>query len=402
MKVLFLLNGLTHYFNTLLNKLNEYEQLDIIVVTPKTAEETVGKGVYQTMGGINFRSYRIKEINRFYGKRFFDDFEKIINDENPDAIIFIWPYILELVFNPILLIKIKRRKVKILFKDIPFQLQPFKNAIRFKSFPFIDEDLTLHGISFKDKINNFFVALLRRYYYSFIDLNLLYIEEGIRQLEGYGVPIQKIAITLNSPDTDQLIEAKKKSITLENILPKNPYRIIHVGRLVKWKKVDLLITAIAKLSKSFDEIELIIIGNGPELNNLKILAKELNVEDKIIFVGAIYDPVLLGQYYQISAIYVLAGMGGLSINEAMVFEKPIICSVCDGTEKHLVRDGYNGYFFIDGDLNSLIEKLVLLLSNQKLIEEFGKNSFKIIQNEINVNKVVQKYLNALSSLNNNL
>lgn len=400
MKVLFLLNGLTHYFNSVLNQLNNKEEIEIIVVSPSTAQETVGKGVYQTTIGINFKIYQCKEVNRFYRKKFFNSFEQILDTEKPEVIVFIWPYILEMVFNPILLLKIKRKKIKIIFKDIPFQLQPFNDAIKLRSFPFIDENQTLKGVSLIEKINNLVVAILRRYYYSFIDLNLLYIEDGMERLISYGVPSRKIAITLNSPDTNQLIEAKKKSILLEEILPENPFRIIHVGRLVKWKRVDLLIEAIAKLISLFNRIELVVIGGGPELNNLKTLAKKLNVEDRIIFVGSVYDPVLLGQYFYSSSIYVLAGMGGLSINEAMVFEKPIICSICDGTERTLVKEGYNGYFFDNGDLNSLIEKIILLLSDKKLIEKFGKNSFQIIQDKVNINTVVQNYYKAFLSINN--
>lgn len=94
-------------------------------------------------------------------------------------------------------------------------------------------------------------------------------------------------------------------------------------------------------------------------------------------------------------------MGGLSINEAMVFEKPIICSICDGTEKVLVRDGYNGYLFENGNLESLIEKLTLLLSDENKIQIFGKNSLNIIQNEINIDTVVSGYLKAFNYVTNN-
>ena len=188
---------------------------------------------------------------------------------------------------------------------------------------------------------------------------------------------------------------------------KNPFfrvtntRIIHVGRLVKWKRVDLLIHTVARLSVKFPEIELIIIGDGPELNNLKKLSLELKIEKRIIFVGSVYDPVMLGRYYKCSTVYVLGGMGGLSINEAMVFEKPIICSICDGTERNLVRNGYNGYLFENGNLEDLIEKLTLLLSDEDKIKAFGKNSLNIIQSKININTVVSGYLKAFNSVMNN-
>ena len=91
-------------------------------------------------------------------------------------------------------------------------------------------------------------------------------------------------------------------------------------------------------------------------------------------------------------------MGGLSINEAMAFGKPILCSICDGTEKKLVRDGYNGYIFENGNLESLKSKLVKLISEDDKIIAFGKNSESIIRNEINLQTVISGYLSAFEYL----
>jgi len=398
MKILLLLNGLTHYFNSVINRINKSGIVEIVVIAPENSNNSVGKGVFLTQQGIEFKVYFKKELKRFYGKFFFENFWDVVENEKPDAIVFIWPYILELVFNPFLLIKLKKGKIKIVFKEIPFQLQSFYDALTFKPFQITDENFVQHGISLKEKIINFFLALIRKYYYSIIDLNLHYIEDGYSVLKTYGVSRDKIAVTFNSPDTDKLIEAKNESFKLDRILYDNPFRLIHVGRLVKWKRVDLVIQAVAELSHNYDKIELIVIGDGPETQNLKNIARDLRVENRINFVGAIYDPVLLGRYFNSSAIYVLGGMGGLSINEAMVFEKPIICSLCDGTEKVLVKDGFNGYLFENGNLKSLTQKLTLLLSDEKKIHEFGKNSLNIILNEINIHTVVSNYLRAFSKL----
>jgi glycosyltransferase involved in cell wall biosynthesis len=396
MKILLLSNGLTHYFNSILNRINSSEDFEVIVLIPDKVNASTGKGVYHTEKGIEFKVYALKEEKRFYGKTFFEGFKKILESEKPNAVVFIWPYILELVFNRSLLNYLRNKNMKILFKEIPFQVQLFNDALLFRDSNFIDENLNISKNSILEKINNFFVALLRKYYYSFIDLNLHYIEDGYSILSTYNVPPKNICITYNSPDTDLLFSVKEKVKSEAPVLPYNKYRIIHVGRLVKWKRVDLLIHSVARLLVNFPEIELIIIGDGPELNNLKKLSLELKIEKRIIFVGSVYDPVNLGRYYNCSAVYVLGGMGGLSINEAMVFEKPIICSICDGTEKILVRNGYNGYLFENGNLENLIEKITLLLSDEDKVRTFGKNSLNIIQNKININTVVAGYLKAFN------
>ena len=223
MKVVFLLNGLTHYFNSVLNRINNTEDFEVIVLIPEKVTASTGKGVYHTEEGIEFKVYALKEEKRFYGKVFFNGFKNIVESEKPNAVVFIWPYILELVFNRSLLNYLRSQNIKILFKEIPFQVQLFNDALLFRDSNFIDENLDISRNSFVGKMNNFFVALLRKYYYSFIDLNLHYIEDGYSILSSYNVPPQKICITYNSPDTDLLFTVKEKVDNEESILPCNKY-----------------------------------------------------------------------------------------------------------------------------------------------------------------------------------
>ena len=87
-------------------------------------------------------------------------------------------------------------------------------------------------------------------------------------------------------------------------------------------------------------------------------------------------------------------MGGLSINDAMCFAKPVVCSVADGTEKRLVREGFNGHYFTNGDADSLTDRLDSLLSDPVRLRTFGDNSLKIIQEEINIHTVLREYVRA--------
>lgn len=111
------------------------------------------------------------------------------------------------------------------------------------------------------------------------------------------------------------------------------------------ERVDLLIDAFPKVIANHPDAELVIVGDGPELDNLKKQAAERNLTDRIRFIGAVYNPKELGAYMNESTVYVLAGMGGLSINDAMTYGLPVVCSVCDSTERDLVTDGVNGLFF---------------------------------------------------------
>ncbi len=397
MKVLFTFGGLPHYYNAILNKLNNEQNIDVHVVVPKTNFNTIGKGVYQTHEGINFKLHILEEYKPYYGKSFFKDFGKLIKREKPDIIITIWPYILGFVFYPHLLLTLKYLGIKLILKEIPFQVPKYNEAKKYyRSGKLLDENLVdqLHGTSSIGFFKYDFLTFIRKIYYNMTDAHVNYVEDAYDILGSYGVKKNKIFLIYNSPNTNELLKIKNEINSLPSILPKNNFRLIHVGRLVKWKKVDLLINAFSKIKKQIPQAELIIIGNGPEEVNLKEQVNKFQLVDSIKFIGGIYDSKMLGQYLSASSIYVLAGMGGLSINEAMCFDKPIICSVCDGTEKKLVKENFNGKFFEENNSTDLADKIVQLFSNQLLLKQMGKNSGKIISEEINVQTVINGYLKA--------
>ena len=87
-------------------------------------------------------------------------------------------------------------------------------------------------------------------------------------------------------------------------------------------------------------------------------------------------------------------MGGLSINEAMCFSKPVVCSVADGTEKRLVREGYNGHYFESGSLESLQKVIEQLFAHPENVTLMGQRSREIIEKEINIHSVLGNYMEA--------
>ena len=77
--------------------------------------------------------------------------------------------------------------------------------------------------------------------------------------------------------------------------------------------------------KNIDEnIELIIVGDGPYKSELIKLKKHLNVKN-INFVGSQFDNIDF--YWRSADLFVLPGLGGLAISEAMCYSLPILCSI---------------------------------------------------------------------------
>jgi len=366
-----------------------------LVILPRSKEYFREQHVKVSEEG-DFRRVYVEKKKAYYGKNVLVGFRDAIKEINPDVVIYVWPYFLELVFNPSLRRFLKSRNISIGIKEIPFFLPAYDEsqaAFRRKAVQSM-----LHEKILNSKVNFYIQKKLRKILYSkIVDFALNYIEAGKEIIGSYGLPQNKIFTTYNSDNTDSMMAAVAEA-QKRHTITKKPYKLIHIGRLVPWKRVDLLILACAKLKETFPDIEVDIIGNGPELENLKNLAKARGVSDKIHFVGAIYDNVEKAKYFLESSIYVLAGMGGLSINEAMAYGLPVVCSVCDGTEHHLVFEGQNGHFFKPDNLDSLVKTLSKMLSNPDNLLKMGKKSLDIIKNDINEHIVVQAYLKAFQEI----
>lgn len=395
MKILYTFGGIPPYFDAQLNKLVQ-KGVDTVVVIPKKKSPVLGKGVKVIdSGNTTYKTIHTDEKISLFGKSYFPHLHNIIRTEKPDILVAVWPFFLQFFFHPSLRKALKATHTKFVIREIPFRVPPYGKIFSFfREQRFFDEDMKPLSKSITSMVKQWVIMQIRRYCYMRADGALAYASLGKEVLPTYGIAPDKVFVTYNSNNTDAMFSIKKQLSQERNIVEKNDFRIIHIGRLVKWKRVDLLIDAFSKIVPSFPQAELVIIGDGPELEYLKKQVADLNVGEKVIFAGAIHDNETIASYLSTSAIYVLAGMGGLSINDAMTFGLPVICSVCDGTERDLVIHNKNGLFFEENNVNDLIEKLCMLLKDPVRATEMGEESWKIIRDKINLDTVSDRYIEA--------
>lgn len=397
MKVLFTFGGIPHYLNAMLNKLHG-KGVEITVVTPQKDNATIGKGVKMVEGG-TYKHLTTLEKKMPYGKSAYPALPEIVAEEQPDILVMGWPYFLQVFFQPRLRRAMKACGTRLVIREIPFQTPPYGRIKEyFRANPMYDEGMRLMSKGTAFHLRQWLTAQVRKYCYARAAGTLNYSTAAYNILPSYGIKQEQIHVTYNSTDTEALLREKAAVIAAEPLLPKSERRLLHIGRLVKWKRVDLLIDAFARVLNTYPDAELVIVGDGPEQENLKQQAADLKIKDSVRFIGAVYDPKALGAYMNESTVYVLAGMGGLSINDAMTYGLPVLCSVCDSTERDLVTDGKNGFFFREGDVESLTEKIELLLSSPEQCKQMGQESERIIREKINIETVSERYLNAFKEI----
>ena len=126
------------------------------------------------------------------------------------------------------------------------------------------------------------------------------------------------------------------------VLENNIIQLLVVSRLVSQKNIDLIIKAVKVMEN--ENIILNIVGDGSEINNLKLLVKKYELDKKINFIGKI-ENTKLNEYLKDADIFIQASnYEGLphSILEAMNFEIPILSTDVGGCSV-LLNKGERGY-----------------------------------------------------------
>ena len=92
--------------------------------------------------------------------------------------------------------------------------------------------------------------LVRKYYFKLADAHIYYTDEVYNIIRSYGIPSEKIIITSNTPNTGVLLSTYSKIQNEAPFLYTNQHRILHVGKLVKFKRVDLILEPVQQLQKN--------------------------------------------------------------------------------------------------------------------------------------------------------
>ncbi len=163
-----------------------------------------------------------------------------------------------------------------------------------------------------------------------------------------------------------------------------------VGSLIYIKGVDILIKAFADLRTRFKNIKLLLIGDGEQIDEYRQLACDLSVEKDIIFLGYVDN---IHRYYQhVIDINVLASRTEalpLTLIEASACGLPNIASKVGGIPE-VVTHGETGILFRPNCVDSLNDKISLLISDKELRVRLGMNGRKFASKFFNQQQYIKK------------
>lgn len=199
-------------------------------------------------------------------------------------------------------------------------------------------------------------------------LDRYYISGDVRVIPT-GIPLERFY--KKNFTQQQIVELKTKL----NI-PQDTFVFGYIGRTSGEKNIETIIRAYSRLSNRSKTV-LLIVGGGPELEELKEYAKQYGVENDMIFTGFIeWEHIPL--YYQVCDIFINASKSetqGLTYIEALASSIPVLVQK-DECIEDVIQDYYNGIFF-DGEFE-LTQKMEEIQKAPSTLKKIKANTQKSV------------------------
>lgn len=190
---------------------------------------------------------------------------------------------------------------------------------------------------------------------------------------------------------DQRVYKKRNNDYLKNELGISPDEkvIIHASNFRPVKRVPDVVKAFRLISEKV-RAKLLLVGDGPQLSLVSRLAEQMELQDRILFLGK-QDAV--EELYSISDLFLLLSEKesfGLVALEAMACGVPCIGTNIGGIPE-VITDGVNGFLTELGDVNDVAEKSVELLTNPRLYGRFSKEAIRTVNEKFRGDIIVKQY-----------
>ena len=191
------------------------------------------------------------------------------------------------------------------------------------------------------------------------------------------VPIEALS---NGVDLSEFKPGRAKLETYNKYkIPTDKPIVLYIGRVDPAKSISTVIDAFTRVLEKVPEAELLIVGDGVDMDRLKKITEYLQIEKSVKFLGRVMPPDLY-DIYKVGDVFVTASeteTQGIVLIEAAATGLPIV-AVDKGAVREVCQDGKNGVLCrAGGDVEGISEGIIKILGDEDLRREYGKNSLEI-------------------------
>jgi 1,2-diacylglycerol 3-alpha-glucosyltransferase len=222
-------------------------------------------------------------------------------------------------------------------------------------------------------------------------------------IKKYGInrDINVIPTGIDTKKFKPTLQMKKNALTIRHKynIKDDEFVIGAIGRIAEEKSFDKLIINYKELLELNNNIRLMLVGDGPYLNNLKTLVKENNLDNKVIFTNLIDYKEIPVFYTAIDAVvsYSKTETQGLTIIEGLANGKPTVC-INDKSFTSMIENNYNGFLF--NSHTEFNESILKLMNNKELYKEMSLNAINSVykySKEVFASDILKVYFKAIKN-----
>jgi len=220
---------------------------------------------------------------------------------------------------------------------------------------------------------------LNKFYYNKCDLITCPAKTTKEELIANGL-YKNIKVISNGIDFKIFNNSKWKEV--KNKYNKNGRILLFVGRVAPEKNIFYLLNSFSEVLKKIPNTKLIIVGDGPSMKETKKRIEELRIKKNVILTGKIaYEKLVTSSIFKACDLFVTASVTEnqpMTVLEAQINGLPCVGINIRGM-KDLVQNGYNGYLTEEKNPDEFSNRIIELLSNDKLRNRMKKNTLKAVK-----------------------
>ena len=238
------------------------------------------------------------------------------------------------------------------------------------------------------------------------DIFLCYTKSGRDYLIARGFSENRVFATWNTIDLEPIKRAREywtqgrlSDFRAQHDVGNRPMLLL-CSALRPKTRLDLLIHALADPRLAQKNPVLIVIGVGPKEREYKVLAKELEVDDYIMWLGAERDQMKLAPWFLSAAMYVYPGAVGLGIIHSLSYGLPVVVHENANhqmPEFEVMENGKTGLTFKENDVADMVDKILKLLDEPQKCKAMGNYSSAKVFSQYSMDQMIKNYSAAIEA-----
>jgi glycosyltransferase involved in cell wall biosynthesis len=211
----------------------------------------------------------------------------------------------------------------------------------------------------------------------------------------FGLPPAKITVVYDPVDLQRVRDLGSQPVGHPWFASARPI-IVSAGRTTAQKDFPTLLRAFALIRRRC-AARLAVIGDGPEMDRLQGLGRELGIADDTAFLGYQRNPY---KYIAKAAVFALPSKFegfGLVLVEAMALGVPVVSTCCPSGPEEILRGGVDGLLVPVGDHRRLASAIARLLAGPDLRRWFGERG-RLRAEDFSADRIAERYSDCMEGL----